>query len=162
VSAPAARGALALAAGVTALGLALLAGGVLVQGEAAYAGVGPRAFPLFVGAGLTLLGAVLMVALLRGAVLEPERGEDVDASAPADHGAIAWIVAGLLLAVATLQPLGFPVAAALVFAAGARAFGSRRWIGNLAAGLVLGAVTWLLFARGLGVSLPGGLLDRIG
>jgi putative tricarboxylic transport membrane protein len=134
VSAPAARGALGLAVGVTALGLALLAGAFLVQGEAAYAGVGPRAFPLFVGAGLTLLGAVLVVALLRGAVL----------------------------AAATLQPLGFPVAAALVFTAGARAFGSRRWIGNLAAGLVLGAVTWLLFARGLGVSLPGGLLDRIG
>jgi putative tricarboxylic transport membrane protein len=54
------------------------------------------------------------------------------------------------------------VAAALVFALGARGFGSGAWLRNLGLGLALSVVTWWLFARGLGVSLPGGLLERIG
>ena len=157
-----ARGALAVAAGVTAIGLALLVGARAIPSEAAYAGVGPRAFPLLVGTALTALGGALAVALFRGMRLEPETGEDVDAGAAANWRAMAWLLAGLVLAVLTIERLGFPVAAALVFALGARGFGSRAWPRNLGLGLALAVVTWWLFARGLGVSLPGGLLERIG
>ena len=155
-------GALAVAAGVTAIGLGLLVGARAIPSEAAYAGVGPRAFPLLIGGALTALGVALAVALFRGMRLEPEAGEDVDAEAAADRRAMAWILAGLVLAVLTIERLGFPVAAALVFALGARGFGSRGWLRNLGLGLALSVVTWWLFARGLGVSLPGGLLERIG
>ena len=157
-----ARGALAVAVGVTAIGLALLTGARAIPSEAAYAGVGPRAFPLLVGTALTALGVALAVALFGGMRLEPETGEDVDAAAAANWRAMAWLLAGLVLAVLTIERLGFPVAAALVFALGARGFGSRAWPRNLGLGLALAVLTWWLFARGLGVSLPGGLLERIG
>jgi len=106
VTARPAAGALAVAAGVTALGLGLLVGARAIPSEAAYAGVGPRAFPLLIGAALTALGVALAVALFRGMRLEPEAGEDVDAEAVADRQAMAWILAGLVLAVLTIEPLG--------------------------------------------------------
>ena len=155
-------GAVAVAAGVIAIGLGLLLGARAIPSEAAYAGVGPRAFPLLIGAALTVLGVALAAALFRGMRLEPEAGEDVDAAATADWRAMAWLLAGLALAVLTIERLGFPVAAALVFVLGARGFGSRAWLRDLGLGLALSVVTWWLFARGLGVSLPGGLLERIG
>ena len=67
-------------------------------------------------------------------------------------------MSGLVLATLTVERVGFPVAAAVLFALTARAFGSRRLPRDVAAGLALGVVVWLIFSRGLGVSLPGGPL----
>jgi putative tricarboxylic transport membrane protein len=158
VSARPAAGPLAVAAGVVGLGLVLLVGAFRISGEAAYAGVGPRAFPLVIGGALTLLGLVLAVALFRGLVIAPESGEDVDASLEADLRPIGWIVAGLALAVFLLERAGFPITAALLFTVTARAFGSRRLLRDAVLGLVVATATYLVFARGLGVSLPGGPL----
>ena len=58
-----------------------------------------------------------------------------------------------------IQPLGFAPTAAAVFATTARGFGSRRVVADILLGLALGAVVYVVFARGLGVSLPGGPLD---
>ncbi|OGK88610.1 MAG: hypothetical protein A2X52_07730 [Candidatus Rokubacteria bacterium GWC2_70_16] len=154
-------GPLALAGGVTALGLFFLLGASGIRGEAAYAGVGPRAFPIAIGGGLALLGAALAVAVLRGMEFRPEAGEDVDPEAPVDHRAAGGIVAGLALAAVLVEPLGFPLVAALLFVLTARGFGSRRLARDAAIGLVLSAAAFIVFARGLGVSLPGGPLERL-
>jgi putative tricarboxylic transport membrane protein len=149
-------GPLAVAAGVVGLGLVLLVGAFRISGEAAYAGVGPRAFPVLVGGALTLLGLILAVAIARGMVLTPESGEDVDATLEADLWPLAWIVAGLVLSVVLLERAGFHVTGALLFTLTARAFGSRRLGRNALIGLLVATATYVVFARGLGVSLPGG------
>ena len=151
-------GPLAVAAGVIGLGLVLLVGAFGISGEAAYAGVGPRAFPVLVGGALTLLGLILAVAIRRGMVLTPESGEDVDATLEADVRPLGWIVAGLALSVVLLERAGFPVTGALLFTLTARAFGSRRLVRNALIGLLVATATYVVFARGLGVSLPGGPL----
>lgn len=151
-------GPLAVAAGVIGLGLVLLVGAFRISGEAAYAGVGPRAFPVLVGGALTLLGLILAVAIWRGMVLTPESGEDVDATLEADLRPLGWIVAGLVLSVVLLERAGFPVTGALLFTVTARAFGSRRLVRNALIGLLVATATYVVFARGLGVSLPGGPL----
>lgn len=154
-------GPLALAAGVVGLGLVLLAGAFRIPAEAQYAGVGPRAFPLVVGGVLTVLGVVLAGALATGRVdLRPEAGEDVDAGREANLLAMAWIVAGLVLAVFLIERIGFALTAALVFTSTTRAFGSRRLLRDAVIGLAIGLATYFVFARGLGVSLPAGPLLR--
>lgn len=154
-------GPLAAAGIVVLLGLGILGGALAIRGEAPYAGVGPRAFPVLIGAGLAGLGLLLGVGVLRGTTVQAEGGEDVDADQAADWRAIAWVLAGLGAAVLLLERAGFPVVAALAFAGTARGFGSRRPGRDLAVGLLLGVATWLLFARALGVSLPGGVLERL-
>jgi putative tricarboxylic transport membrane protein len=153
---PRRRGPLALAAGIAGLGLFFFAGAFAIPGEAAYAGVGPRAFPLVVGGALIALGILFAGALGRGLETRAEAGEDADASLPADWAASCWVLAGLVLAVLLVERAGFPLTAALVFILTARGFGSRRLLRDAVAGLLLGLVAFLVFARGLGVSLPGG------
>jgi putative tricarboxylic transport membrane protein len=140
-------GALAVAAAVCALGLFFVAGAFSIAGDAQYAGVGPRVFPYLIGGGLVILGAALGVTARRRARAEGE---------PVRRAALGWIVAGLVLAIAIMQPLGFPIAATAVFAFTARGFGSRRPGRDVVAGAALGVLIYVVFSRGLGVSLPGG------
>jgi putative tricarboxylic transport membrane protein len=89
-------------------------------------------------------------------VISPEAGEDVDASREADLRPLGWILASLALAVLLLERIGFPLTATVVFALTARGFGSRRLLRDALIGVVLATATFYIFARGLGVSLPGG------
>ena len=146
-------GPLAVGAGVTGLGLFFLLGALTIPGEALYAAVGPRAYPTVIGAGLIALGVSFLIAARRGT-------EFPAAAGPAERGAIPWILGGLVLATALITPLGFPVAATVLFLFAVRGFGSRRWARNVLYGAVLSLVVYVVFARALGISLPGGPLDR--
>jgi putative tricarboxylic transport membrane protein len=113
---------------------------------------GPRVFPTLVGIGLSVAGAAFVVdAWRRSAAM---------ATSPERRAPIAWITGGLALATALLAWTGFPPAVALLFAMTARGFDARRWPRNLLIGLILGLAIYVAFARGLGVSLPGGPLER--
>jgi putative tricarboxylic transport membrane protein len=143
----------AVAVGVIGLGLFFLIGARGIRGEALYAGVGPRAFPTIVGAALVVLGSLFLVAVRRGARFP-------DAEGPARRGTMAWILPGLALGTLVLQPAGFPLAALVVFVLGARGFGSRRWARDAVIGALVAVAVYVGFSRMLGVTLPGGLLDR--
>ena len=89
---------------------------------------------------------------------EAEAGEDIDLSEPADWRTVL-LLAGVFLATAVLiEPVGFPVAGALLFWGAAYALGSRAFHRDplIAAGLSL--VTYAVFNNLLGVPLPGGPL----
>jgi putative tricarboxylic transport membrane protein len=95
------------------------------------------------------------VAVARGERFEPQEAEDADATrAPSRRAFWLTVLAGVL-PVFLVRPLGFPVAAALTFALVARAFDSRRLALDLALGLGLGVLCWVLFSRLLGLPLPG-------
>jgi putative tricarboxylic transport membrane protein len=143
-------GALAVGAGVTGLGLFFLLGARAIPGEAAYAGVGPRVFPILIGAALLVLGAAFLVSVARA--------PDAPRETPGRRGTLVWILGGVVLATAAVRPLGFPAAAALLFTLGARGFGDRRWLRSLLLGAALGVGIYVAFSRALGVSLPGGPL----
>jgi putative tricarboxylic transport membrane protein len=146
-------GALAVGAGVVALGLAILSGVGGIAADASYAGVGPRAFPILVGLGLVPAGIGFLVSAWRGevTVVDP----------PRSRAPMGWIGGGLGLATALLPWLGFVLVVAALFAMTARGFGSRRWLRSLLLGFALGVLIYVAFARGLGVSLPGGPLDLL-
>jgi putative tricarboxylic transport membrane protein len=147
-------GPLVVGAAVTGLGLFFLVGALMIAAEADQPGLGPRAFPIAIGTGLVVLGVAFMIGVRRGM-------EFPAAAGPVTRGALPWLLAGIAGAILVIEPLGFPVAAAWLFTTGARAFGSRRWVRDLVLGAVIGALVYLVFARALGVSLPGGLVDRV-
>jgi putative tricarboxylic transport membrane protein len=140
---------------VTVWGLVWLYGALSLPQAATYAIVGPGFFPAAIGAGLVILGVLLLVAVARGERFEPQEAEDADLSRPPSRVSFWMAVAAGVVPIFVIRPLGFPIAAACAFALTARAFGSRRLVVDLAVGLALGLACWLLFSRLLGLSLPG-------
>ncbi|MYW69653.1 tripartite tricarboxylate transporter TctB family protein [Streptomyces sp. SID8379] len=142
-----------------ALGVLVLTDALTMDVDIAQRGpVGPRTVPVVVGVGLLVVSALLAVDVLRGGRGEAESGEDVDLSEPADWRTVL-LLAGVFLATAVLiEPLGFPVAGALLFWGAAYALGSRHLQRDplIAAGLSL--LTYVVFDNLLGVPLPGGPL----
>ncbi|MFI6854262.1 tripartite tricarboxylate transporter TctB family protein [Streptomyces sp. NPDC050416] len=141
------------------LGVLVLTDALTMDVDIAQRGpVGPKTVPVVVGAGLLVIAALLAVDVLRGGRGQAETGEDVDLSEPADWRTVL-LLAGVFLGSAVLiEPLGFPVAGALLFWGAAFALGSRRIDRDplIAAGLSL--VTYVVFNNLLGVPLPGGPL----
>lgn len=140
---------------VVAFGLTWIYGAVTLGHVVTYAVVGPALFPAAIGAGLVVLGGLLLLAVARGERFAPQETEDADASRRPSGSAFWVTVAAGAIPIVAVRPLGFPIVAALTFALTARAFGSRRLPLDLLVGLALGAACWLLFSRLLGLSLPG-------
>jgi putative tricarboxylic transport membrane protein len=138
----AALGTFAAALGVTVL---VVARGF--PGGSAYDALGPRLLPYIVGAGLGLCGLSILAGAFRGRKGEHEA---------LDLAPVLWIAGALVVPIILLRTIGWIPVCAVVFALGARAFGSRRvWL-DLALGLALGAVTFTLFNYALGLNLPAG------
>jgi putative tricarboxylic transport membrane protein len=149
---------------------------IALGGVAAYGGsrlppvpgqqVGPNVFPMVVGAGLILCGA--LIALGIGQRFEEEAEADLAAHSdqPAEppaargwwRGPMVLVPPGLLLFyVFAVDRLGFLLTAALIVLTAALALGARL---RLAVPLAIGAplVVHLLFAKLLRVPLPWGLV----
>jgi putative tricarboxylic transport membrane protein len=120
------------------------------SGVAAYARIGPRAFPYAIAAGLVLLGLCTAFEGFRGPP-EPRERQDLMP--------MTWIIGGLIVQLALLRYAGFAIATGAVFAATARAFGRGPLWFTYAFGLVMSLAIWLFFSRGLQLTLPAGPLE---
>ena len=149
---------------------------IALGGVAAYGGsllppvpgqqVGPNVFPMVVGAGLVLCGA--LIALGIGRSFEEEAEADLAAHSSEElqqqsakrwwHGPMVLVPPGLLLFyVLAVDRLGFLVTAAALVLTAAIALGARL---RLAIPLAIGAPLFvhLVFAKLLRVPLPTGLV----
>ena len=152
-------GQLAVAVGVLALGGAIFGGSFDLPTGGGYAQVGPGVVPRIVGAGILLLGAMLVREALTGGF----RGVDEEAEAklPLDWISFAWVTAGIFAYGLLVERLGFIIASAVLFVFVARSFASRRWALNAVVGLVLAAAIFAIFTYGLGLMLPAGPLKTL-
>lgn len=116
-------------------------------------GIGPKAMPYVVAAGLALLSAGNLLMAFRGGF--PPREE-------VDRRAVALILGGLaaLIAIIGLGG-GFIAAATILFATTSAAFGRRAIHIDLAIGFVLAVAVYLTFDKLLTLSLPAGPLERL-
>jgi putative tricarboxylic transport membrane protein len=142
---------------VVAVILAVLAGVVFydmstLQISQTY-GVGPKAMPIVVAAGLVLLAIGNAVMAYRGDFPEREK---------ASHLPIVLILGGLAVVIVLIGVGGgFIAAMTILFAATSTAFGRRAILTDLAIGFVLATATYLMFAKVLSLSLPSGPLERL-
>lgn len=159
VEAPRRRwGELVLAAATAALGVYVLvaAGSITVPGSTNT--LGPRAFPYLVGGMLVAAGIALVVLFLSGRAGEEEGGEDVDPTVRTDWLTVVLLVVILVVHVFVINVIGWPFAAAILFAGAAVVLGARPWWRAALTGLVLGLVIQVIFGGLLGLSLPAGPL----
>ena len=144
-----------LGLGLLALGVGYLAAAFLIsEPEGGYATVGPRVFPI--GIGIALVAGSLWIAFRGNAAanasaLDGSRGSaDWRAAAPSALVFLAYI--------ALLEPIGYLPATTVFIALESRLLGSRRWIRDLLAALVVTVSVYALFSLLLGLRLPAGVL----
>ena len=123
--------------------------------------IGPRAVPYLVGGLLVVCAIGLAVDVLRGGRGEAEGGEDVDLSHPSDWRTVLLLVGAFLANVALIDVVGWWFSGAVLFWGSAYALGSRRYVRDAVLAFVLSFGTYYVFAVGLGIFLPAGLLQGI-
>jgi putative tricarboxylic transport membrane protein len=107
------------------------------------------------------MGAWLALEAAQGKRAEPTSEEDADPNAPTNWVAFAWLTLGLVLEIVLMNPLGFVIASSVVFWCAAKAFQSNRPWRDLAAAVIVSVISYIAFTRGLGLTLPAGLLNGI-
>jgi putative tricarboxylic transport membrane protein len=151
---------------LAAVGVALLALAALVYVNSrdlsapAIAGVGPAAAQLLVAGLLALLGVVHLIQAYRQYV--PVQAEIMPANSNVNTTGVLWILGGLMaLMICVATGAGFVLGASSLFVATARAFGQPIGIKSTAIAFSLTLPVYLVFTKGLGLSLPTGLLERL-
>ena len=123
--------------------------------------VGPAAVPVILGVALLVIAVFLARDVLRGGHGEAEGGEDVDLSHPSDWRTVLLLIAAFLANVVLIDRVGFPISGAVLFWGSAYALGSRNYLRDPLIAVALSVVTYLIFARGLGIGRPAGPLEGV-
>ena len=156
------RSELGVALFLGALGVLLIVSALLLpESRIARGPVGPGAVPTVVGALLVVVSVVLAVDVWRGGRGEPEGGEDIELGGGTDWKTVLMLAAAFLANALLIESLGWVFSGAILFWGAAFALGSRHWIRDVVIAFVLSIGSWYLFALGLGIVLPPGLLDGI-
>jgi len=146
------RAALVIAACLGVAAVVIFWQTAIMPGAASYARIGPTTFPYAIGAVLFGLAIWTVIAAMRAEF--PVREEQ--ATAP-----VLWIVGGLAAQMLLLKFAGFSIATGLLFAATARGFGrGPLWV-TIPIGVAVALLIWIVFAKGLQLSLPAGPLERL-
>lgn len=125
--------------------------------------ISPKVFPQLVGAGMLLVGVWYVVDIIRvpNVLSAGEDSEDVDIDAEADWVTLIFVGIGLTAFALLVEPAGFAIAAATMFAICSTAMGSKKLVLNILIGLALGLAVFFTFDYWLGVRLPNGWLEYL-
>ncbi|MBM7808382.1 putative tricarboxylic transport membrane protein [Geodermatophilus bullaregiensis] len=147
---------------LAALGLLVIVQALLIPESRIVRGpVGPAAVPMVVGGLLVVVGIVLALDIRRGGRGEPEGGEDVELTGGSDWQTIAMLAAAFVANALLIEPLGWVFSGALLFWGSAFALGSRHYVRDAVIAFTLSIGSFYLFALGLGIVLPPGVLRGI-
>lgn len=143
---------------ILSLGIVGFVAGAGIQTPPSASDIGPRAFPFMVSGLLVAVGALLVIQLLRGRTGVPDEGEDVDPTIKTDWLTVGKIIGFVIVHAFLIVPLGWPIAAAVLFFGAAWSLGAKPWWRNALIGVALALILQFAFAGLLGVSLPAGFL----
>jgi putative tricarboxylic transport membrane protein len=72
-----------------------------------------------------------------------------------------WLIGGLAVQLLTMKTLGFSIASGIMFSAAARGFGRGPLWMTIPVGILFSFVIWIVFAKGLQLTLPAGPLEKL-
>ena len=154
-------GEIIFAAVILSIGIVGFVAGAGIETPDSASDIGPRALPYIVSGLLVAVGAGLIVQLLRGVTGEAEEGEDIDPDVKTDWLTVAKMAGAVVVHIFLIVPLGWPVAAAVLFVGAAWALGAKPLWRAAVVGVVMALLLQFAFAGLLGVSLPAGVLEGV-
>jgi putative tricarboxylic transport membrane protein len=147
---------------LAALGLLVIVQALLLPESRIVRGpVGPGVIPLVVGGLLVIVGVVLAIDVKRGGRGEPEGGEDVELTGGTDWRTVALLAVAFVANALLIESLGWVFSGAILFWGSAFALGSRHYVRDAVIAFALSIGSFYLFALGLGIVLPPGILRGI-
>ncbi|GAA1885998.1 tripartite tricarboxylate transporter TctB [Paeniglutamicibacter psychrophenolicus] len=153
------RSSLVVAGILLAMGLYLTFGIITMDVPQGAKTPGPRFFPILITVAIFLLASVLVLQSFRQP--EPAPAAAGNFRFYSDWKAVSLVFFAFLAFAFLLVPVGWLLSAALLFWAVARALGSKRPVFDIGVALVFSAFIQLAFGAGLGLTLPGGILEGI-
>jgi putative tricarboxylic transport membrane protein len=156
------RSELGVALFLGALGILVVVSALLLpESRIARGPVGPAAVPVVVGTLLIIVSVFLAIDVWRGGRGEPEGGEDVELGGGTDWRTVGLLAAAFVANALLIEPLGWVFSGAILFWGSAFALGSRHYIRDAVIAFAMSIGSWYLFALGLGIVLPPGILRGI-
>jgi putative tricarboxylic transport membrane protein len=156
------RSELGVALFLGALGILVVVSALLLPASRIARGpIGPAAVPVVVGGLLIVVSVFLAIDVLRGGRGEPEGGEDIELGGGTDWRTVGLLAAAFLANALLIEPLGWVFSGAILFWGAAFALGSRHYIRDAVIAFTLSIGSFYLFALGLGIVLPPGILRGI-
>lgn len=89
--------------------------------------------------------------------LEPPGSEYV----PVDYRTLGLVLAGLVLFIVMVVPVGWLISSAILFWIVCHALGSRRPVFDIAVSIITASIVQLAFSAALGLNLPAGILEGV-
>ena len=147
---------------LAALGLLVIVQALLLpESRIARGPVGPGAVPIVVGSLLVIVAGFLAVDVSRGGRGEPEGGEDIELTGGSDWRTVALLAVAFVANALLIESLGWVFSGAILFWGSAFALGSRHYVRDAVIAFALSIGSFYLFALGLGIVLPPGILRGI-
>ncbi|MGH3899097.1 MAG: tripartite tricarboxylate transporter TctB family protein [Pseudonocardiaceae bacterium] len=144
------------------LGAVVLWDASRISGDVSQRGaVGPNAVPMLVGGLLVVCAMLLGRDVLRGGHGEADTGADIDLSHRSDWRTVLLLSGAFLANAALVDWAGWVISGTVLFWGSAYALGSRAYLRDLVIAVMLAVASFYLFAVGLGIGLPAGILTGI-
>ncbi|RPH51263.1 MAG: tripartite tricarboxylate transporter TctB family protein [Desulfobacteraceae bacterium] len=114
--------------------------------------LGPKVFPIILGALMVALGLSLLIRPMGGSQSQPFT----------KTAAYVFVLAGLLCAYGFgIEWIGYPAATFLFLLAASRLLGEKSWVACIVIPLALSLGIFGLFTRVLGIPLPLGFIEKL-
>ena len=118
--------------------------------------LGPKAFPRLLGAGLVLSAVLLFAETVRARRTQPRPA--LSREARRHLWVVAAVVGWTALYFALFEKAGYVFATTIYLLALMAYFNRGKWLANLLTSVLFCLVSYLLFTKALGVTLPRGML----
>jgi putative tricarboxylic transport membrane protein len=153
------RSGLVVAGILVVIGLYLTSGIVIMDVPEGAKMPGPKFFPVLITIATFVLAGLLVIQGLRHPATVPQ--EAASYRMHSDWKSLGLVFGAFLAFALLLVPVGWLLSAALLFWCVSYALGSKRPLFDIGLALVFSSCIQLAFGAGLGLTLPGGILEGI-
>ncbi|MFM1938165.1 MAG: tripartite tricarboxylate transporter TctB family protein [Candidatus Nanopelagicaceae bacterium] len=149
------------ALGFLLLGLFVLYDAFTLEEPGVYSVVSPKTFEYIIGGFATVVGGLLILEVSRGKYGVAEGTEPGQEFLPPDVKTMSIVIGSMLLHIFLIEPAGYIAAATLTFYGVSFAFGSRKFIKDIALAFIFAVVVYFVFSKGLRIFLPDGFFENL-